>query len=87
MSKKKHFKKHHFRYADPESVGVAEVRNDTEKTEKIATSAPTKEHVNIKKDLKKTVIVIGLFIIVIIALFFIQEKTNLLNPLLKRFGI
>lgn len=81
---------HHFVHKDPER---AQIQTESKKTDKLDLK-PSKKQIPVsyenqleKKDLKKTIIVITSFIIVLIALYFIQTKTNLLNSLLQKFGI
>ena len=82
---KKHPKKHFFTHPDPE--------RDSPKAERPAAEIQSPALVQsaeppfVKKDLKKTVLSIGIFILMLAALFLIQTKTGWLSPLLKKFGL
>lgn len=87
MAKKNFQKKHRFVHRDPEKE-LAEVKKDGIKIPKMPqkdTGGYTTK--NISSDLKRTVITIGTFIAILIALYLIQTKTGLLNPLLRKFGL
>lgn len=73
--------KHKFRHQDPEKVITSKK------------STPMKE-IKVSKnlsyetaDLKKTGILISIFVLSIILLYFVQIKTDLLRPVLKLFGL
>lgn len=79
---------HHFTHTDPENVEVVNVKvknNNSEDT--VRTKAPSDNLSFIKRDLKKTVIVISSFLALLIILYLIQTKTNLFAPIFKLFGL
>lgn len=87
MSKKKFQKKHHFVHQDPEreTLEVKENELKSQASPKKDTGGYTTK--NIGSDLKRTVITIGVFIILLVVLYIIQTKTGLLNPILRKFGL
>jgi uncharacterized membrane protein len=83
MDMKKH-KKHQFSHTDPEHLKVQKVEGDNVKTELDANDNVPKF---VYRDLKRTGYIIGIFIALLIALYFVQTKTNWLAPVLKVFGL
>lgn len=77
----KKIRKHNFKYRDPENVVLKK------ETTAIKNNAEEKEVSVIKSDLKRTVITVAGFVVIITVFYFIQTKTELLNPVLKFFKI
>jgi hypothetical protein len=73
-------KKHSFHHSDPELIKERPAIKNSE-------TAPKKEVSYAESDLKRTAILIGGFVVGLVALYFIQTKTGLLAPVLKIFGI
>jgi hypothetical protein len=79
----KKIKKHVFTHRDPETQTVA-----PEKISSLGAETTQKDELAvIKKDFRKTVLVILAFVIIIVAFYFIQTKTSLLKPVLRIFGL
>jgi hypothetical protein len=75
--------KHVFAHRDPESIKVAKINEKDEELE-----SPINDELNVvRRDLRKTVITIIVFVAIILAFYFIQIKTDLLKPVLRLFGL
>lgn len=87
MAKKKFIKKHHFVHADPEREAIAEKTSEKKlkSIEKKDTGGYTTEFISI--DLKRTIIMIGIFVLLLLALYITQIKTSFFIPILKKFGL
>lgn len=77
--------KHKFVHKDPEKT--APKIKSSDKSKGVYDLSDTDNYLLIKKDLKKTVIIIILFLITIAAVYLIQEKTSLLKPILSKFSL
>jgi uncharacterized membrane protein len=71
--------KHTFRHQDPEEIKTD--KKEDKKPEKKSAAA------NEIKDLKKSLFLITLFVVLIFGLYLVQTKTALLNSALKLFGL
>lgn len=72
--------KHKFTHGDPENLETA----GGKKTNKITESEIP---AYVKKDLKNVLISTSLFGVLIIVIYTVQNKTNILDPVLRLFGI
>lgn len=85
-------KRHYFAHKDPEAAS-GQVQEPQENEHKKGETKVKKAVIDdpalfaIKKDLKKTGLSILLFLVLLLILFFVQLKTNILSPVLKLFGL
>ncbi len=75
-------KKHQFIHRDPESQN-----NKKESSGNVPEKRQYDSLAPVKKDTLRTAITLTVFVLIIIAFYFIQTKTNLLAPVLKLFGL
>lgn len=79
-------RKHHFSHKDPEQIETQNVHKaDGSKLKHVQQKIDNLSF--IKRDLKRTVIVISAFVILLIIIYIIQSKTALFNPILRLFGL
>ena len=73
--------KHKFTHSDPEIPKIKSTKTSSKG------KAVEAENNFALADLKKTLILIAIFVAVITAIYFTQTKTGLLGPVLKIFGL
>lgn len=84
--KKKGEKKRHLKYGNmPENIKKDRIKAQVGSKEK-ATVQKSFDLV-FKKELKKNLIFVGIFFLLILAIYFSITKTNLLDPLLQTIGL
>jgi len=79
-------KKHSFKYTDPEKKPIENTRKETKK--KTIDKKPQQlvpDYVN--RDLKRTLIIIGIFLAILVIIYIIQLKTEILNPIRQIFNL
>lgn len=74
-------KKHIFRYKDPELTKEPDKKNITEPT--MYNDLPA----FIKKDLRRVLFATSLFGLLIVAIYLVQTRTDILAPVLNFFGL
>lgn len=82
-------KRHQFKYVDPEkTMNPVEAGGQTLKSKHVV-PVLRKSLVPdfVRHDLKRTLLTIGAFILILIVLYVIQTQTSLLKPVLKIFGL
>lgn len=80
-------KKHNFSHKDPEKTNN-DILNPTQtKQESKNDEGKNSEFMLIRRDLKKTIIMVAIFFVITALLYIIQIKTDWLSPALKIFGL
>jgi hypothetical protein len=81
----KKIKKHNFSHVDPEKTVRVTPKSTGQKS--VVEITKPDEYQLIKKDLLRTFITIGIFVLIVVGLFFVSQKTDLLKPILSKFGL
>jgi uncharacterized membrane protein len=76
-------KRHTFYHADPEKIVPKNIAKENSSQVQEEDRVPD----FVYRDLKRTAVIVGLFILLVVVLYFVQIKTGLMSPVLKKFGI